>query len=101
MSKDIFSITDTSDLPQKLAADITPKDRGRKGPRGSKLISLMAMANRSLTANEVCAAYYRQFGKARTLQSVRGQLSAYSRQGRLVRVARGRYMLPASSLAAE
>lgn len=90
--KDIFNVTDTSDLPSKLAADIEPKNRGRL--RGSRYVGLFAMAQHPLSAQQVSAAMYRVHRKSIPVKRCRSALSLYVRQGRLVRVGKNRYALP-------
>jgi hypothetical protein len=87
--KDLFDLSDVSDLPRELR----PKKQGY-GRRNSRAEQIFRAAGRPLTNSEFRIAYFRRFGVAMAHNLVGGYLSTNARRGLIVRVARGVYALP-------
>jgi hypothetical protein len=87
--RDLFDLTDVSDLP----GDLRPKKQGY-GRRNSRAEQIFRAAGRPLTNSEFRVAYYRRFGVAMAHNLVGGYLSTNAQRGLIVRVARGVYALP-------
>lgn len=84
--KDIFDFSDTSDLPQELAARLDGKVRCGGVAFYAPLI---ARAGRPVTVDEVVAAVFRLTGKVAARKTVGGSLSTAATRGEIKRVARG------------
>lgn len=90
-----FDITDVSDLPADVVDDIRKKNKiAIRGRQQSKVLKLAEMAGRPFTSEELCAAYFRVFGRAPKEASCARMLALHVADGRLVRVARGLYATP-------
>lgn len=89
MPKDLFDLSDVSDLPRELR----PRKQGY-GRRNSRAEQIFRAAGRPLTNSEFRIAYFRRFGVAMAHNLVGGYLSTNARRGLIVRIARGVYALP-------
>ena len=84
--KDPFDFSDTSDLPEDVAANLSPASG-----RGARYSYLVELAGRSVTCSEVRAAYCRVYGKTPTIFTVRQGLYRAARLDRVVRLSKGVY----------
>jgi hypothetical protein len=90
--KDIFDLTDTSDLPE----DIRPKRPGPKrgNSRASRIRELLAEAGRPVGALQISAAYFRKYGSVINRSTMAGSLHDLEHWGHVVKTGRGTYALP-------
>lgn len=88
MPKNIFDLTDTSDLPEGFGA---PR---RRAGHPDKYKPLLEAAGRPVTAYEVQAAIFRQTKQRIAIGSVSRALAAGVVDGRFRRVGIGLYALP-------
>lgn len=84
--KDPFDLTDLSDLPAHMSAELS-------GRRRNKYLHLFEMARRPLSAREVVAALHRLDGLELSVSTVRSALYSHKKQGSLIKVPGG-YALP-------
>jgi hypothetical protein len=93
--KDIFDLTDTSDLPEDMLPKKSGGTKGKKlGPRVTRLEALLREAGRPCNARELAAAIYRKYGTPKQPKHLRGWIANLRKQGRVVQVAPGLYSLP-------
>lgn len=59
--KDIFDISDVSDLPEDLAKQLKNRDTNKLDSISTKLLELFEMSSKELNVDQVMAAMYRKF----------------------------------------
>lgn len=64
MTENIFDLTDVSDIPAEISADLNCDDFGRN------ILTLFNKAGRNLTIDEITVGYYRQFKEVKTKRQI-------------------------------
>jgi hypothetical protein len=79
MPKDPFDFSDMSDLPEGIAAALEQSNPGER----SKYLRVLRRAGRPVTAKEIRAAYYREYGIDRPQNVVAAALTWLKKSGQV------------------
>ncbi len=89
MTNDIFSLENIDDVSAKCRKSLPGK---RSGLLDTQILKLFELKN-MLTIGEVIVALYRVYKRETTRMTIYSQLHKLTREGRLIKVGRGRYCL--------
>lgn len=64
MTKNIFDLTDVSDVPAEISSELICDNFAQN------ILKLFELAGRNLNVNEITAGYYRQFKKIKTKRQI-------------------------------
>ena len=73
MTENIFDLTDVSDIPEEISAELT------YDVFAQNILKLFNEAGRNLTINEITVGYYRQFNEIKTKRQIMVKLYSMAR----------------------
>ena len=73
MTENIFDLTDVSDIPEKISAELS------NDVFAQNILKLFNKAGRNLTIDEVTVGYYRQFKEIKTKRQIMVKLYSMAR----------------------
>ena len=76
MTENIFDLTDVSDIPEEISAELS------NDVFAQNILTLFNKAGRNLTIDEITVSYYRQFNEIKTKRQIMVKLYSMARARR-------------------
>ena len=76
MTENIFDLTDVSDIPEEISAELS------NDVFAQNILTLFNKAGRNLTIDEITVGYYRQFNEIKTKRQIMVKLYSMARARR-------------------